>query len=93
MNDIAYMGDDLPDIRAIKAVGFGIAVNNASPHLKEHADFETLAQGGNGAVREACEYILSAQNKLQTALQPFIWGLIGSVKHRKLKVSDDTSKT
>lgn len=72
MSSISYMGDDLPDIKAVKAAGLGIAVNNASKHLKKHADFETSTKGGYGAVREACEFVLSSQGKLTKALQPFL---------------------
>ena len=71
LEEIAYIGDDLPDLSAIKAVGLGITVPNACALVKEHADIETKAAGGEGAVREACEFILEAQGKLNNILQAF----------------------
>jgi len=59
----AMMGDDLVDLPAMVRVGFAIAVGNAAAEVKQHADFTTQACGGEGAVREACEYLLKAQGK------------------------------
>jgi 3-deoxy-D-manno-octulosonate 8-phosphate phosphatase (KDO 8-P phosphatase) len=58
---VAYVGDDLPDMHIMKQIGFRIAVNNAVPEVKEFADWCTTRNGGEGAVREACELILSYQ--------------------------------
>lgn len=55
---VAYVGDDLPDLPAIRHVGFGVAVANAVDEVKQHADFVTTRPGGAGAVREVIEYIL-----------------------------------
>jgi len=59
----AYMGDDLPDLPVMQKVGFSITVPNANAIIREHADWQTQALGGNGAVREACEFLLTAQQK------------------------------
>lgn len=67
----AYIGDDLPDIGIIQRVGMGIAVGNAVPQVKEFACWTTQGTGGNGAVREVCDYILNAQHKLDVALQGY----------------------
>ncbi len=69
---IAYMGDDLPDLSAIKYLGFGITVANAHHLVKEQADYICQKDGGDGAVREACEYILEAQNKLDGILKSYM---------------------
>jgi 3-deoxy-D-manno-octulosonate 8-phosphate phosphatase (KDO 8-P phosphatase) len=58
---LAFAGDDLPDIRIMKSVGFPIAVRNAHPLVKETALYVTESAGGNGAVREICELILKAK--------------------------------
>lgn len=71
LGDAAYMGDDLPDLAAVINCHFGITVPNACHQLRECADWTTSAAGGKGAVREASELILSAQNKLDTALKGF----------------------
>lgn len=65
---IAYMGDDLPDLAAIRRVGLGMTVANANPLVRQHARWIAQLPGGAGAVREAAEFILDAQGKLE-ALQ------------------------
>ncbi|KTD20721.1 3-deoxy-manno-octulosonate-8-phosphatase KdsC [Legionella londiniensis] len=69
--EFAYIGDDLPDLPVIQQVGLGIAVANAVNQVKEFAAWHTQSPGGRGAVREVCDFILNAQNKLETALQGY----------------------
>jgi 3-deoxy-D-manno-octulosonate 8-phosphate phosphatase (KDO 8-P phosphatase) len=69
---IAYMGDDLPDLPAIRFSGLGITVPNAYWLIREHADYCTQAMGGNGAVREACDLLLTAQGKLADRLANYL---------------------
>lgn len=69
LGEIAYAGDDLPDLSAIAAVGLGIAVANAMPYVAEHAAYKTARSGGDGAVREICDLILQAQGKLDAVLE------------------------
>ncbi|NMT65181.1 KdsC family phosphatase [Marinobacter orientalis] len=69
---IAYMGDDLPDLPAIRYAGLGITVPNGYWFVRQHADFCTVAHGGSGAVREACELLLSACGQLEASLQPYL---------------------
>jgi 3-deoxy-D-manno-octulosonate 8-phosphate phosphatase (KDO 8-P phosphatase) len=69
--EVAYIGDDLPDLAAIQYVGLGISVSDAMQYIKDHADYVTHAAGGYGAVREACEFILSSQNKLQMLIENY----------------------
>ena len=71
-SDIAYMGDDLPDLPALQYAGLGITVPNSYWLLQEHADYCTRKRGGDGAVREACDLILAAQGKLDAALAPYL---------------------
>jgi len=56
--EIAYVGDDLPDLPVILGVGFGAAVANAGDEVKRAAEYVTSRRGGEGAVREVIEYIL-----------------------------------
>ena len=58
---MAFVGDDLPDLPAVKKVGLGVAVGDADPLIKENAHMITNAPGGKGAVREVSEAILKAQ--------------------------------
>lgn len=58
---VAYMGDDIPDIPLIQRAGIGISVPNAVEAARDAADWITQRPGGQGAVREICDYILRAQ--------------------------------
>ncbi len=71
LRHIAYLGDDLPDLGAIERAGLGMAVANADRYVARHADWVSQAQGGMGAVREACEFILHCQGKLQVIQESF----------------------
>ncbi len=71
LEEIAYTGDDLPDLSAIIAAGFGIAVANAMPYVAQHADYKTVHCGGEGAVREICDLILQAQDKFDAILERY----------------------
>jgi len=56
--NVASIGDDLPDEPLLINSGIAIAVNNAVPEIKKIADYCTLRSGGEGAVREACDWLL-----------------------------------
>ncbi len=71
----AAIGDDLPDLPLIMHCGVGIAVADACPELRSNADFATLASGGRGAVREAIETILKAQNRWETIVSRYTNGV------------------
>jgi len=58
---IAYVGDDLPDLPLIDIVGLGIAVNDAVNEVLYKAKWQTKAKGGRGAVREVCDLLLACQ--------------------------------
>lgn len=65
--EIAYIGDDLIDWPVMAKVGLSVAVADAHPILLPKADYVTRISGGKGAVRELCDLILLAQNKLEEA--------------------------
>ena len=58
LEQMACVGDDLPDLPPIRSVGFGVAVADAVDEVKQAADYVTAGKGGKGAVREVIEYIL-----------------------------------
>lgn len=58
VQDCAYMGDDLPDIKALQSVGFAATVPNAHSEVINRVDMVTTNAGGCGAVREVCDLIL-----------------------------------
>ena len=68
---VVYVGDDVPDLPAMKQAGIAIAVADAHAVVREQADWVTAARGGYGAVREVCELIMQAQGTLQTYLKQF----------------------
>jgi 3-deoxy-D-manno-octulosonate 8-phosphate phosphatase (KDO 8-P phosphatase) len=61
--EIAYIGDDLPDLSLMRRVGLSIAVADAVAEIRQSAHYQTNRRGGRGAVREAIEMILKAQGK------------------------------
>lgn len=72
IKEVAYAGDDLPDLPLIRRAGLGIAVANARAIVKQHAAWITSIQGGEGAVREICELIMQAQGTLESAFQNYL---------------------
>jgi 3-deoxy-D-manno-octulosonate 8-phosphate phosphatase (KDO 8-P phosphatase) len=64
---IAYIGDDIPDLECIRYVGLGVAVQDAHPSIYQNADYVTSINGGFGAVRELCDTIMYCQNTLAGA--------------------------
>jgi 3-deoxy-D-manno-octulosonate 8-phosphate phosphatase (KDO 8-P phosphatase) len=65
--EVAYVGDDLPDLSIMQRVGLAIAVANASSEVKRAAHYVTARSGGEGAVREVIEVIVKAQGKWEEA--------------------------
>jgi 3-deoxy-D-manno-octulosonate 8-phosphate phosphatase (KDO 8-P phosphatase) len=68
-DEVAYVGDDLPDVPVLLRVGLGAAVANAVPEVKKAAHFVCSRSGGEGAVREVIELIVKAQGKWAAASQ------------------------
>lgn len=66
--EVAYMGDDLPDLPVLRLVGLAIAPANAAPEVKALAHLVTERAGGEGAVREAVCKILASQGKWEGAI-------------------------
>ena len=61
-SQVAYMGDDLPDICVLKEVGLRCCPNDAVKLVKNECNFISNYGGGKGAVRELCDFILKSQN-------------------------------
>jgi 3-deoxy-D-manno-octulosonate 8-phosphate phosphatase (KDO 8-P phosphatase) len=60
-SQVAFVGDDLPDLPILQRVGLAVAVGDAVPEVKRVAHFTTKALAGHGAIREAIELILKAK--------------------------------
>ena len=67
-----YIGDDVVDLPVMRYCGLAAAPANAHPLVRQHAHWVAGARGGEGAVRELCDLILSAQGKLDAALEPYL---------------------
>ena len=65
LNEIAYMGDDLNDIEAMKEVKLSGCPNDAVEEVKNISNFISTKNGGNGAVREFCDYIMNIKNRYE----------------------------
>jgi len=59
--EIAFVGDDIPEVKIFKEVGIAFSVSNAHKIAKNHADYVTNNNGGMGAVREVCDLILKSK--------------------------------
>lgn len=67
-DEVAYLGDDLPDLPIASRVGLAVAVANAAPELKAICHYVTDARGGQGAAREVVELILKSQGRWEEAI-------------------------
>ena len=59
--NVSYMGDDLPDVCILEKVGLACCPNDAVSEVREICNFVSTRDGGKGAVRELCDFILDAQ--------------------------------
>lgn len=66
--EVAYVGDDLPDLPLLARAGLAVAVANAVVEVKRAAHYVTTVPGGSGAIREVVELILKAQGKWGKAI-------------------------
>jgi 3-deoxy-D-manno-octulosonate 8-phosphate phosphatase (KDO 8-P phosphatase) len=60
-DEVAYLGDDLPDLTVMRRVGLAVAVGNAVDEVKKAAHYTTVRTGGKGAARELIELILKSK--------------------------------
>lgn len=67
---MSYMGDDVVDLPALTACAFAATVPEAPAIVRAHVHWVAAAPGGRGAVREVCEFILSAQGQLAARCVP-----------------------
>ncbi len=71
-NEIAYMGDDLPDLPLLRRAGLSITVKEAPEIIQQHVDFITKYKAGHGAVREVCDFIMIAQDTYKSVIQSYL---------------------
>jgi 3-deoxy-D-manno-octulosonate 8-phosphate phosphatase (KDO 8-P phosphatase) len=68
----AHVGDDLLDLPIMIRVGFAVAVNDANFAVNQYADWCTASPGGQGAVREVCDFIMQAQGSFEEVLAIYL---------------------
>jgi 3-deoxy-D-manno-octulosonate 8-phosphate phosphatase (KDO 8-P phosphatase) len=71
-HEIAYIGDDLPDLPLLRRVGFSVTVPNAPKIIQENVSWITCTKGGEGAVRELCELIMQAKGTYQPLIDSYL---------------------
>jgi 3-deoxy-D-manno-octulosonate 8-phosphate phosphatase (KDO 8-P phosphatase) len=69
---VAYVGDDVIDLPVMRRCGLAIAVANARESVKDEAHVVVDHNGGDGAARDAVEYILKAQGSLDRAVEEYL---------------------
>jgi 3-deoxy-D-manno-octulosonate 8-phosphate phosphatase (KDO 8-P phosphatase) len=79
MDEVAFVGDDLPDLAVMRQVGLPVAVGNAVPEVRRAARLQLRTDGGHGAVREFAESLLEARGEWIDAVERY-------VAHRSLAV-------
>src|SRR5437899_661640 len=72
LEEAAFVGDDVIDLPAMRAGGLAIAVKNARAEVKREAHYVTPHAGGEGALRDAVEFILKAQGKWKRVVEEYI---------------------
>lgn len=68
----AFMGDDVVDLPPMRRSGLAVTVPAAPPLVKQHAHFVTPREGGRGAVRDLCEFIMRAQGTMDAQMAQFL---------------------
>ncbi len=68
----AFMGDDVVDLPVMRHVGLALSVPEAPQVVRDCAHYVTRRSGGHGAVREACELLMSAQGTLDKHLAAYL---------------------
>lgn len=76
LKNICYVGDDITDIPALQRVGFSATVFDAPKEIKSRVSYVSKNRGGNGAVRDIIETILTCQGKWEKAIN-------SAIKHAK----------
>jgi 3-deoxy-D-manno-octulosonate 8-phosphate phosphatase (KDO 8-P phosphatase) len=71
-NEAGFVGDDVIDLPVMRNCGLAVAVANARDEVKKEAHYVTPHSGGDGALRDAIEYVLRAQGKWQRVVSEYI---------------------
>lgn len=72
MDEVAFLGDDLPDVGVLREVGLPVVVANATPDAVKAAKVQLSRSGGAGAVREFCELLLRARGEWDALVERYV---------------------
>ena len=72
LEEVAFLGDDLPDLSVMRQVGLPVAVGNAVAEVRRSAQLQLAAGGGRGAVREFAEALLDARGEWITLVEQYV---------------------
>jgi 3-deoxy-D-manno-octulosonate 8-phosphate phosphatase (KDO 8-P phosphatase) len=72
LDEVAYVGDDIIDLPVLRKVGLAIATANARPQVKAMAHWITPLPGGQGAGRDAIDFILTAKGVLDSTIEQYL---------------------
>lgn len=72
LDEIAFMGDDWPDLGVMTRVGLAFTVANAHDSVAARSHWQSRERGGEGAVRAACDLIMHAQGTFEATLATYL---------------------
>ncbi|HET7583815.1 MAG TPA: HAD hydrolase family protein [Gemmatimonadaceae bacterium] len=72
LDDVAFLGDDFPDLAVLRVVGLPVAVGNAVPEIRAACAVHLSQRGGHGAVREFAEALLRARGEWESATERYV---------------------
>ena len=72
LEEVAYVGDDIIDLPVMRVVGLAIATANARPQVKAAAHYVTPLAGGQGAGRDAIDFILTERGVLESTIEEYL---------------------
>ena len=72
LDDVAFMGDDLPDLKVMRRVGLAACPADAHPWIARETAWRATRAGGHGAARELCDLLLEAQGRVDAVLESLL---------------------
>ena len=72
MDEMCYVGDDIVDLPVMRLCGLAIATANARPQVLSAAHWITPHRGGDGAGRDAIDFVLAAQGSLERVIEQYL---------------------
>ena len=92
--EVAFIGDDFPDLAVLRTVGLPVAVANAVPEVARECRFQLTKSGGGGAVREFAELLLKARGEWETLYEAYVTERsVDGDDHRRSKASRSPKRT